>query len=219
VQRIENFIAKIRQYSLVEIVESENSLIKIIDCDENSQFSFTINNYKTDTGIYFHVRFDPADRNSLSIAQRWIAERSLDSTFDSWYLIIKEYEKSFVFSDDPIINYYADEYYAQFEIIDDDAWKPLEHNKMLLLDKQLKYIEENIEKEITEDNEAEIIEIKKEASKIRNILTKEPRASLFRKTAVLWAKIKKQGLHLSRIFVEESIKSLAKIAIETVLIP
>lgn len=210
------FEAKVKKLPLANVELPKGDLINITDKDNDSNLYFCVSSYKIEGGVIsFHILYIPSSSSCMDEYDGWVT--SLDNAFDPWYKLIEEYENLDKFSDDSDTNSCAGEYYTQFEIIDEDADKPLPDDKMRFLDENLKSIEDNIEQYIDGDNEAEILEIKADATNIRKNITKKSRADIWRMVAVMCGKIKKLGPPFFEIFGTEVVKTLAKNTTEAVI--
>jgi hypothetical protein len=190
-----------------EVINPDKFLLKIIDKDNNSNFYFNIENYKVENGLKLLIDWKPVNKESIGNKRMWIESKELDAYFSNWIKILKAYETVNSFFDDPIIKAFTEEYYAEFEIIDEDAdSKPLTSKQILLLDEHLEYIENNIEKYQTEHNEAEIQEIKSKVKDLRENLTSKSKAWVIKNLSNIWAKVTKQGTKFLKDFLSEAKK-------------
>ena len=191
------------------VIEPDNFLVRIIDADNDSDFYFNIEEYKVQNGLQLHVDFKPANKLTVSNSKSWVDIRSLDGVFGNWVKFLDRYETVNTFFDDPILKSFVDDYYAEFEIVDENAEsKPLKPNQILLLDKHLEYIENNIDQFKTENNKTHINDIKKEVIELRENLTSKPKEWVVRKLSIIWGKLTKQGTKLLKKFVSISEKQI-----------
>ncbi|MEC8682838.1 MAG: hypothetical protein VXX80_04075, partial [Bacteroidota bacterium] len=118
--------------------------------------------------------------------------------------------------DDPIINSFKEEYYAEFEIIneDDADIRPLNTRQIILLDNHLEDVDKRLEKFINEKNSEDIQEIKEDIVELRDNLTKKPKKWVIKNLSKIWAKIAKQGTKFIKEFLSESKKEMIKQSIK-----
>lgn len=107
---------------------------------------------------------------------------------------MNRYESVNSFFDDPILQSFADEYFAEFEIIDEDAnVKPFNTHQILVLDEHLETIHNKIDSYKTDENEIEMESIKSDIRELQNNLTSKTKKWVIRNLSNIWAKITKQS--------------------------
>lgn len=164
------------------------------------------------------IDLKPHSKLTTDNNRTWIEIKQLDRVFNSWVNLLKNYGKIDSFYDDPILKSFADDYYAEFEIIEEDAEiKPLKPKQILLLDKYLENVENSIEKFETETNKSELQVIKKEVSELRTNLTSKPKAWVIRNLSKIWAKLTKQGTQFLKEFVSETKKQAIKEGVKFII--
>lgn len=204
-----------------EIVDPENHLLKAIDKDEDSTFHFTILEYKkVTTGSTFQFLMDrsPRNQNDPSAFQGWIEVSNLQTQFNTWIELLDLYENIDSFFDDPIVDSFNEEFFAEFEIIDEDSEvKPLTIKQILLLDEYLETVEIRIEEFKNEVNSPQIEEIKSDIVQLKQNLTNKSKVWVIRKLSRIWAKMAKQGIQFIKEFLTESKKEVIKQGIKIVI--
>lgn len=194
-----------------ELAESGEYLLQFKDKDKASDFYFRIMKYKNGNELLLLIEFKPASKDSVENTQTWVRAGALEPHFTNWISLLDRYDKVKSIFDDPIIDAFKNEYYADWELVDEDAdIAPFSPKKILLLDEHLEYIESNIEKYKTETNEQEILEIKSNVSELRKNLTKKSKAWVVNNLSNIWAKITKQGPGLLKEFISEAKKEIIK---------
>jgi len=196
-----------------DVVDPKSHLLKAIDKDSESDFHFIILEYKKATnGVFqFYMQRSPKNQNEPGIYQTWVDVSSLQSQFNTWIDLLNEYETTNSFYDDPILNSFNDEFFAEFEIIDEDAQiKPLNTRQILLLDEYLESVESKIEEFKTDKNSKEIEDIKSEIIYLKDNLTTKPKVWVIKKLTRIWAKMAKQGVTFIKEFLSESKKEAIK---------
>jgi ribonucleotide reductase beta subunit family protein with ferritin-like domain len=203
-----------------EVVNPDNHLLKIIDIDNDSDFSFIIEKYQKQNNVFqLLMSRSPRSEHDNGVYQIWIKIEQLKPQFQSWVNLLDQFQSVNSFFDDPILDSFKEEYYAEFEIVDEDAErKPLNTKQILLLDSHLEYIEEKIDNYKNEKNEEIVSEIKKEVVELRENLTSKSKKWVVNRLANIWAKLSKQGTKFIKDFVNqtkaEGIKQGAKALIE-----
>lgn len=206
---LEPFLKK--ESTIFEIIPQDQYLIKFVDKDKNSDFHFIIEDFKNQPAFSVLVNRKPHSDLATKIDRKWVNVNLLEKEFQSWVNILEEYDNIKSIFDDNIVEAFANEYYTEFEIIDEDAEiNPLKVKQILLLDEHLEKIQNNIKKYKTEKNEAEIDNIINEVIELRENLTKKSKKWVIKKLSVVWGKISKQGPILIKEFLSEGSKYLIK---------
>lgn len=197
-----------------EIIEPKENLLKVIDKDIDSDFHFTIEKYQkasTNNTFQFLMTRSPKNINDIGLYQTWVEISGLGGQFDAWLKLLNEYETVNSFFDDPITKSFREEFYAEFEIIEDDAdTKPLNTKQILLLDSYLDSIDTKLAEFTTHANSQDIKEIKEDILLLRDNLTKKSKKWVVSTLTNIWAKIAKQGTKFIKEFLSESKKELIK---------
>lgn len=193
------------------VVAPDKFLVKVIDKDNESDFYFNIENYKMENGFKLLIDWKPVNKESISNSRVWIDGKQLDSLFSNWVNLLKGYETVNTFFDDPFIKTYAEEYYAEFEIVDEDAeTNPFNTKQILMLDEHLEYLEKNIDKFRTDKNASQLESIKREIDELRENLTTKSKKWIVKNLSNIWAKIAKQGTPFLKEFLSESKKAIIR---------
>ena len=197
---------------LFEVIPPDNFLLKIKDTDKDSDFFFYIEEYQIDAGnAKFLLTRKPASSLNIDTASNWYIQGAVNAIFKEWANTLQGYNTVKTFYDDPILDSFTEEYFAEFEIVDEDAdVKPFSTKQILFLDSYLQNIEETIEKFKTEENATQIAEIKKDAAELREELTNSPKKKVIKKLSKIWAKIAKQGTKFIKEFLSEARKEFIK---------
>ena len=203
-----------------EVVNPDNHLLKIIDIDNDSNFSFIVGKYQKQNNVFqLLMSRNPRSEHDNGVYQSWIKIDQLKPQFKAWVDLLDQFQSVNSFFDDPIIDSFKEEYYAEFEIIDEDAdKKPLNTKQILSLDSHLEFIEEKIDNYKTEENGDTISEIKNDVIELRGQLTSKSKKWVVNRLSTIWAKLSKQGTKFIKDFVNqtktEGIKQGAKALIE-----
>lgn len=202
-----------------EIIDPGTMLLKAIDNDDKSTFYFNIEGYeKQQTAFKLLMDRKPKSNANHGNYRTWIDVKELENQFSLWLTLLDEYNSVESFFDDPILKSFAEEFYSEFEFIDDDAQvNPLTTNQILLLDEHLEYIENNIENHVTEKNKIQLEEIKNSVIELRENLIK-PKAWVGNKLSVIWGKIAKQGPKYIKEFLVEGKKQIIIESVKFILL-
>ena len=197
-----------------EVVDPKENLLKLIDKEPESQFHFTIEKYQRNASnnkFQFLMTRIPKSENDNGIIQSWLEIDGLKTHFEIWIKLLDQYESTNSFFDDPITKTFQEEFYTEFEIIDEDAESnPLSTKQILLLDNYLETVDSRLEEFKTEHNAQDIEEIKEEILLLRENLTTKSKKWVVKKLTTIWAKIAKQGTKFIKEFLSESKKELIK---------
>ena len=195
----------IKESKFYKIDYNSNSLLRFIDKDNNSDFYFEINKFEKDL---ITLIIKPYNKGTVNGNSAIIQSKDLGAYFSNWISILENYEKIKSVYDDPIINSFEEEFFSDFEILDDDKNKPLENNKILLLDEYLENLSNGLEKHKTEENKRRIEEIQENIILLQENLTNNTRQEIAEKISKIFAKIKKLGTKYLKEFITAGRKKL-----------
>jgi hypothetical protein len=196
-----------------ETLDPKENLLKVVDQEPESDFHFTIEEYKkAQNGKFqFLMSRSPKSQNETDIYKTWVNISELEPQFQTWIKLLDEYENVESFFDDPIIKSFSEEYFTEFEIIDEDAHiKPLNTKQILLLDSHLEELGERLVAFSTKENTDEISQIQEDIVKLRENLTNKSKKWVIKRLSKIWAKIAKQGTKFIKEFLSESKKEVIK---------
>lgn len=196
-----------------EVIDPNEDLLKVIDKDLESEFHFTIAKYQKDNSgkFQFLMTRSPRNVNDNSQYQTWVEVSGLSAQFESWIKLLDEYDNVNSFFDDPIAKSFKEEFYAEFEIIEDEAdINPLKTKQILLLDTYLENVDNKLVELTTQQNSYYVKDIREDISLLRNNLTNKSKKWIVNKLTTIWAKIAKQGTKFIKEFLTESKKELVK---------
>ena len=196
-----------------EVLKSNDILLHIIDKDPNSNFHFKLLKFeKSSTNNSFKFLMSKCPRSSTNpdVYQGWIDISSSVAQFEDWSNLLNEYETINYF-EDPITKSFQEEFYSEFEIVDDiDNTKPLNIKQILLLDSYLENVESKLVEFLDEENSIEIQDIQKQIITLRENLTNKSKKWVVEKLTTIWAKIAKQGTKFVKEFLSETKKEVIK---------
>lgn len=188
-----------------EIDYNSNALLKFIDTETDSDFYFEINKFEKEI-ITLIVK--PTNRSTINESSININSKDLGTYFENWIKILESYNNVKSVFDDPILKSFEEEYYTDFEILEEDKDKPLENDKILLLDDYLENLVKGLEVHKTEVNKSKIEEIQENIIILQENLTNNSRQEIAVKISKIFAKIKKLGTKYLKEFITEGTKQL-----------
>ena len=188
-----------------EIDYNSDSLLRFVDTETESDFYFEINKFEKDI-ITLIVK--PANKSTINGSTITINSKDLETYFNNWIKILESYNKVKSVYDDPILKSFEEEYYGNFEILEEDKDKPLENNKILLLDEYLENLVKGLEVHKTDENKNKIEEIQENIILLQENLTNNTRQEIAEKISKIFAKIKKLGTKFLKEFITEGKKQL-----------
>ena len=201
-----------RKDLVFESILPNDFLLKFIDKDIKSDFYFNVESYKLESAFELLIDRKPFDKQSVTNKRTWIKANQLDSHFNEWINLLKRYETVKTVFDDPILKAFEDEYYSEFEFVNDEEAdvKPFSPKQILQLDEYLETIQNRIDEFETNENNAEIECIKSKIEELRNNITKQSKKWVVKQLSNLWAQITKQGPKLMKEFLSEEKKHIIK---------
>jgi len=193
--------------NVFKVLYSENFILKVSDDDPNSDFYFHIEEIKNEGAKKIIIDYKPCNTNTVINRTESIEPKNIHLFFKQWIELLQKYQTVKSFYDDPIAEAYAEEYYSEFEILEEPD-KPFKTNQILFLDEYLEKIQENIEKHATEKNNAAIQEIKNDVITLRENLTSHSKAWVAKNLSKIWGKLAKQGTKFIKEFMTEAKKQV-----------
>ena len=181
-------------------IEEDDSMLKLIDCESESDFHFIIQQYKDSK---FLIQYKPYTKINVDSSRAWISINELNGQFQNWINLLEEYSKVKSIFDDPILKSFEEEYFSDFEILEEDKEKPLENEKLLLLDSFLENLVSGLESHKTDNNKNKIEEIQSSIILLQENLTTNTRQEITEKISKIFAKIKKLGIKYIKEFITE----------------
>jgi hypothetical protein len=205
---LEPFIDKIGENFINS--EPETDLIRFSDIDTNSDFYFHIKQYQIKSAFQVLVEYKPHSEITTEKKQLWVNGTEIGKYFNAWIKLLQTYDDVKSPFDDPIIESFKDDYYTEFEIIDEEKDKPLKPKQILLLDAYFEKVSKKIDKHIDESNAKQIEEIKGDISELRENLSSKTKVWIANKVCWIWAKMTKLGPKMMKDLVNEGNKQIVK---------
>jgi hypothetical protein len=220
-RELEKFVAP--KNEKIEVIKDSNFLFRAIDKDKNSDFYFNVEKYSIGSNDpVLLINYKPKSAKDNRVNKKSIELKELETRFTSWLNLLNAYDDVKSFFDDPIIKAYSDEYFSEFQLMDDDInINPFNMQQVLCLEAHLEYIAKKIDKYKNEENKQQIEDIKSDIANLTNRLTIDTKNIVWRKVTIIWAKITKIGIsaykELIASFKKEFMTVLAKAAASTLL--
>jgi len=202
-----------------EVIDTENFLLKVVEKDDEPTFYFNIEEYRLTNGSpQFLMSRKPKSDTSQVEYRTWVPVSQLETQFETWLNLMTQYETTHSFYDDPIVKAFSDEYFTDFEMVDEDAdFAPFTTKQISILDKHLEYIEENIDSYKSEENEKVIEDVKHDISSLRKNLTSKSKIFVIRSLSNIWGKLTKLGAKFMTDFASETNRELLKRSVKGVI--
>ncbi len=219
-QTVERLFKRIRTFvevnnDILELTKSEPFELVIEDKSKYSDFKFSVSNptQNSNNKIIFEAEFNPS--NGTSLASRKVAteENSIVTFLEQWTNLIKAYNKTELSADESILNEYEQEFYANFEILDEDAdTKPYELEKQVIIHNYFVNIIH-----ILKQNEEENADLIKEAEEIKDEIPSMTKRTTVKRISGFFAKVRKKSLPLLKEVLELGRKEVFKRGIKFLL--
>jgi hypothetical protein len=199
---------------VVQLIEDDNTL-KIVDKKTSEDFYFLIKDlsYKqsntTGRGLKAHVSFQrrPASHVSIDvhISNNYELEK-IPNVILKWIKLLSEYSNIHLTREEEYIHQYQEQYFQEFEIIDDDSYEnPFELQKQLLLHSYLKSLINFLERK---QDEYEVDEVITETNQLMINIQNYSKKKVIKDLSKLFAKMQAKNLELIK---DEAIKVLVSI--------
>lgn len=212
VEELQPFLQERSDYFIIAN-PNESYLLKYLDVDNKSSFFFEITTYNIHNGaISFQIKHRPGSEVTINAEPFYIQASQVSAFLKKWESILKKYAVlQNPYNYDPIVKQYEEEYYSDFEIIEDNAdIHSFNEQQQLFIDKYLEHIIVKLEKAKAEYDNKDIEEIKKDVDELRNEQTKLTKRQVIKKLSHIWAKTRKLSIKLLKEITNEAIKETIK---------
>ena len=197
----------------IKLINPDNFLVKLIDTDSTSNFYLNIEQSKVEGGsVRVLIDRNPRNKDIVGNFQTWVEAKNLEQYFNDWVSFIEGYEKIKSIYDDPIQRKYQEEFYSEFEILDEDAgYVSFNLDQQIWIDEYLDRIILALDKHMAQEDK-DVEEIKIVAIQLKSDLTSLTKKVIIQKLSLIWSKARKHGLAiLKEVYIEfrkELIKQL-----------
>jgi hypothetical protein len=178
---------------------------------KNDRFFFRVNNpnLTSDLRCFFNCSFFPQDENFIEKTNYNNEIAAILENFEIWIDLLQEYDDIDLDESDAQTKIYEEEFYDEFEILDEDAYTvPFEHQRQLILYDFLTYIEKELKNQSI--NDLEIESIINETEEFKNSIQDLSKNIAITKLSRLFARIKKKGIKLFIEILGEAKKEIIK---------
>lgn len=184
-----------------ETTDPKESLLKIIDCDNDSDFFFEVIDFEIKNGkTYLDIEFKPQNKNNTAKYKTSINSTQLNAQFKNWVSRLSDYDKIISIYDDPIVKQNAENFFQKFDIVDEDAaYVSFDLEQQLFLEDYLDGAKDKLtklKKGKTKDEVLELDDLELEADEIKSVLTKESKKKIIKRLSIFWGKAQKTGLEI-----------------------
>ncbi|RQO33767.1 hypothetical protein DBR39_22615 [Chryseobacterium sp. KBW03] len=201
------------QGKLFTIEDPGNNLVNAKDKDPSSKFYYVIEKYEiaSDGREIYSVNYSPKDEKEVKATYIRILRDDLTTNFNNWVLSLENYGKVKSFYDDPILESYEEEFFSNFEFVDEDAdIRPFKTTQILQLDYLLEQVSSRLIEMVDDNNRQEIQSIITEISEVRENLPTRSQKWIVEHVSKIYAKIAKQGMKFMKEFWAEGKKEIIK---------
>lgn len=196
-QAIEPFLEKLDK-NILGVDRSGNSIFRVEDIDSQSDFYFRIIKHEPgQQGLVITVEYKPSDPDSTVARSNKIYISSFAGEFKKWLSLLDSYNAVKTPYDDPILERYEEEFFAEFETADEDADEvSFSLKKQLLIDKALDNLVALLEVKKDEVNKETVTALIGEIEEIRETLTESTKTEIVSRISKLFAKIRKLSIKM-----------------------
>lgn len=193
---------------LFKKMDYDNSLLFLRDVDEGSEFYFKISESRIDQNREkLRIEYKPWNKSSTNYFNGLVEVSKFQEYFSKWCSLLLEYEKVDSFFDDPILKAYEEDFFSDFEFVENDL-----NNKPPTI-KQVKFLHIYLEQYSLKLKEFENLEpssevelIQNEIKHIQQNLTLKPKTWIAKKLSGIWARTTKFGIKVFEDFASEEIR-------------
>ncbi|MCA1920212.1 MAG: hypothetical protein LDL38_12485 [Flavobacterium piscis] len=193
----------------IKLIESEN-LVYLVDIEYDGFFFRVFKpNLNSNDVPFFH--FESMPQNSVNFDKQILNSTSeiVLQHFDNWINILNEYHEVNFLAEDYFTKKYEDEFYAEFEIMDDDSSiNPFENNQQIYLYNFLEYVSKEL-RNLNSDDQI-LLEIISDTDELKDNIQNLTKMNVIRKMSLIFARIKKFSLKLSMDIFDVAKKEIIK---------
>ena len=198
---------------LFNLTEPEESLLKIVDADIESDFFFEIRDCKHQNNrISVSLKMKPKSNSQTDIFNIDIEYKQINDYFQRWKKILEDYSKTIY--QDPIVKINQERFFEKYDILDEDAdYATFDLEQQIYLDEYLSKTQDKIlklKKGKSEKEKAELDDLSKDAEKIKEVITKESKRKIIKRLSKFWGKAQKIGLPIIKEILINFSTELAK---------
>lgn len=188
-----------------KFVKPEKGYIRYEDIDSESDFYFQINSYgQNQSGFFYNVEYKPTSANKLGKREGSFKYSDLNQRIKDWSNVLKQFNETEYFDDDPITTNYTKEFFEEYKILEDGAdEEPFDLKRQILIDKYLDSSIKFLEKYEDKNPDTDLSGTKEEAKNLKEHLTELSKNQVVKRLSKFWALCRKNGLPiLKKVFFE-----------------
>ncbi|HJS01410.1 MAG TPA: hypothetical protein VJ780_10790 [Flavobacterium sp.] len=192
---LKNFRYYLSEYSSIIEKKENDDLFYLFD-KENPSFYFRIYrpNQASDFSSRFFLDYLPHNEKTFDEYSNNLPLTQVKSSFLNWIKLLEQFN-SIDYENDNFVKIYEEEYYAEFEILDEDVDEvPFNHERQLIMYNLLSLIENRLEKENSSNKK--ILEVLNETKELKNNIQNLTKKDVIKRLAKILAKTKKISLKL-----------------------
>ncbi|MCX8486114.1 MAG: hypothetical protein ORN53_02860, partial [Crocinitomicaceae bacterium] len=186
------------------LVDPKSSMLLFKDQDERSKFFFEIKSFSYPQNI-FHlaIEYSPRTVDSIEPVARNIRSSDLDKFFSQWLKYLAQYSEVSIY-DDPILKQYHEEFFQEFQILDDGAnTSSFDLQTQFWLDEYCDTMSLKLGEMETVENNKEITKIQEDIKELKDKQSSLTKNEVISRLSLIWAKSRKLGLNfLNEIFTK-----------------
>jgi hypothetical protein len=193
----------------VKLIENDD-VVYLVDLEHESFFFRVFKpNLSSNYTPFFHFEYMP--QNTMNFDKQLINSTSNDvlEHVNNWIRILNEYHEISFSEDDYFVKKYEDEFYAEFDILEEDALtNPFENDKQIYLYNFLEYVSNELKK--NDSNDPILLEIISDTVELKDNIQNFTKKNLIKKMSAIFARIKKFSLKLSMDIFDVAKKEIIK---------
>jgi len=177
-----------------KFVKPEKGYIRYEDVDSESDFYFQINSYgQNQSGFFYNVEYKPTSANKLGKREGSFKYSELNQRIKDWSNVLKQFNETEYFDDDPITTNYTKEFFEEYKILEDGAdEEPFDLKRQILIDKYLDSSIKFLEKYEDKNPDTDLSETKEEANNLKEHLTELSKNQVVKRLSKFWALCRKK---------------------------
>ena len=205
---------------IIKLTRLDNTYYNFTETDENSNNYFRIyidgskqiENYNVGKILY---QWKPTNADSIGVYTFQGNVQDAANQFKLWITIIREFNSTLSLHDDNFTKQYANYYFDEFKILDDDAetspFNPKQQNFIEIYLENLQNSIEKSEENIDTELRNELVE---EIAEIRDSLQSSTKNQVMKKITKVFGKLFKNSKELAKEIIKEAKKLLIKNLLE-----
>ncbi|WP_428330390.1 hypothetical protein [Mucilaginibacter sp.] len=198
---------------IIAEVENPNDVLNLRYLeDENFYFMITNPSLTGDFRPFFNFKYFPENENNSTNTGYNNELPVILEHFENWITLLRAYQDLTWDEETAFTKAYEEEFFTDFEILDDDAaTAPFDHQRQVLIFELLDYVIKKLNENKIEDTDISVIIT--DSYELRDNIQNLSKQNAVRKLSSIFAKIKKKGLALLLEIINEAKKEMIKRAL------